>query len=179
MWSIVAAIIAAFLSSFLTTIFASRRYRDERAWDRKASAYAEVISGIKKSIRYSETFQEMYESRDNGDYESILSVLLDESKAAKIDVEKTTDSHYIFLSEKAINKIETYLYDDSHLLPELSSEELAEEDTLKNKQLLKELVEISQQELSHSSSHLYRHVLQLHSRIKKTLKTFKTWIKRP
>ncbi|MCF2913385.1 hypothetical protein [Halomonas sp. Cn5-12] len=171
MWSIVAAIIAAFLSSFLTTIFASRRYRDERAWDRKASAYAEVISGIKKSIRYSESFKAMYDSQNNGDYDSTLPKLLKESQSAKEDIEKTTDSHFIFLSDKAINKIEAYLYDDSHLLPELSSEELAEEDTIKHKQLLRELVEISQQELSHPLSHLYSRLKQAFSA---TLNFFKS-----
>ena len=104
MWSIIAAIIAAFLSSYLTTIFASRRYRDERVWDRKAAAYAEVISGIKKSIRYSETFKDTYDAKGGNDSDSIINELLEQSQAAKRNVEAIYDNQFIFLSELARKK---------------------------------------------------------------------------
>jgi hypothetical protein len=147
MTTILTIISTAFLSSYLTALFAAKRYRDERLWDRKAAAYSSVVNALRKSIRYAECYLDEIRGTlidDVGHSENKLK----EAQAAREEVENLFDMQFIFLCKEARIKLDDFLYNNSHLHGDLGGEELAEADIEKHSKLIKELMAISERDLS-------------------------------
>ncbi|MDP4557963.1 hypothetical protein Q9247_09735 [Halomonas meridiana] len=147
MTTMLTIISTAFLSSYLTALFAAKRYRDERLWDRKATAYSSVVNALRKSIRYAECYLD--ETRGHLiDEVGHSEQKLNEAQTAREEVENIFDIQFIFLCEEAREKLEYFLYNDSHLHGDFGGEELAEADIEKHEKLIRELMTITKSDLS-------------------------------
>lgn len=95
------SIVAAFLAAWLSV----RRFRDEKWWERKASAYSELIDALHKmKWRLSETYDAILEQRELS--KEYSNELLHEFKLARQNVWRIADSSSFLVSPEVFKAAE-------------------------------------------------------------------------
>ena len=144
--AIIAAIVIAAISSWITVNLSLRRYHSERWWDRKADAYMAVIEALHHSKAYSDENlnaemrkREISKERDKE--------LRTRTRKANDEIQKAMDMGSFLLSEEAMERLKRYKKEESRASEEHTWFEYLDADLAATASCLKDMVEIARRDL--------------------------------
>ncbi|MGQ7247615.1 hypothetical protein ACUN9Y_09770 [Halomonas sp. V046] len=100
--SFVMPFVVAFVTASITANLAVRRFKRERAWEKKEEAYFLLFDAINKSIDYAESFLELMQSNGGQDLKDNVDQASSVSNEARQKAKKVFSINYLFMSKEEV-----------------------------------------------------------------------------
>ena len=94
--------IVALVTAFVTTNLAVRRFKRERAWEKKEEAYFLLFDAIHKSIEYCDSYLEWMHCNGGPELEENAMLSLSISNEARQKAKKVFSINYLFMSREEV-----------------------------------------------------------------------------
>lgn len=148
--NVVGSVAVAVLSAFVTVQLSIRRFRSERRWERKATAYESIFETLHKGKAFNEAHLKAAE-RDLEVSEEEDKALREVAKAAAKEVYKAIDIGGYILSKKAIDRLMRYKKEEEAAGETQMWQEYLVADLAATTSCLKDLIQIAKEDLKISN----------------------------
>lgn len=145
-WQLLAGIIIASLSAWITVQLSLRKFRTERWWDLKVESYKKVIEAFHYSKTYIDQFMDAtIEGRDLP--EDRKEELFKQARKGFDEIIKAIDVGAFSLSEKALSRLREYQIEISEVEKKQNFWEYLEGELKTTKECLNDFIEIAKKDL--------------------------------
>ena len=144
--SIVTGIIIAAASSWITVQLSLSKFRTERWWEKKVTAYEKIIAALHDSKVYLEKNLEAIEERREISEERKIE-LQKQAQSAYKEISKAIDIGSFVLSDTAHNRLKTYKEQEKEILKSESYYEYLDEDFGATRDCLNDIIRIAKNDL--------------------------------
>lgn len=164
--SIVGSLLIAVISAYLAATLTHARYKKDRQWEVRATAYNKIVRCIFIAKKYTETYLAIHHGGETSQEESIAQ--LEDRKKALGELKNTLFEHYFFLTEATRQEVLNVLESADENDEQLSGSELAENDLRVLETSLENVTQQAQLDLS-----IYPTLVKLKLKLTKWLHTYK------
>lgn len=112
------ALVGGIISAWITYVFAWRRFRAEKWWERRADAYEKIVDALHSSRRFSDVHLERLMKGSAEPTPDEVKELREQSKAGHDYILRAIDTGRLILPDEALGRLNQYSKENARNNPE-------------------------------------------------------------